>query len=133
MKKGLLSLPIWGAWMLFGCQSTPYKTTQTQKQTSNNQLSCAQLVDSLIRTSSYKNALGEKNVTYDIDDIDSGVIMVHAFHKNEDGRDVTVGWLAIDLNQNRMEDKDPSIDEDSTVLVKSFDNRLLGLVKEHCK
>lgn len=120
--------------LINGCTSKTNNQSKPDKQEEKAPYkSCDELIDTLIRTSSYKNHLGEKQVSYDIDNITDGVILVKASHKNEEGNDVAVGWVEIDLNKNTVADRDATFDEDTTVLVPSFDKSLLEQVRKHCK
>ena len=57
-------------------------------------------------------------------------IRVHVTHLNEEHRNVTAGWLQIDLKRNRI--KDISINPDSPIIIGPCDPDMMKQVKKQC-
>ena len=103
---------------------------KSKKSSTIVEFDCKDSIKKLVSLSSYKNLMNENNVDYFINELDTEKIIIHATHLNEDNKNVTVGWIKIDLMQNRM--LDITLNPDSPTVIKRFNKELLQKIKTNC-
>jgi hypothetical protein len=128
-KYWRLSYFVIGIFFFHGCDLN-YPLKRDFKEVKGNLVSCDKLIDSLLKTSSYVNPIEGKDVFYDIDNISDSIIRVHVLHKNQEEKDVTCGWLEINLVYSEI--KDVTINPDSPVLISNFNANLIRQIKQKC-
>ena len=107
---------------------TTSDTTNIDKEYKN--LSCDELIVLLIKNSSFDPEMKKLKFSARVDQINNGVIKIELTIKNtERGDDVPLSW--IDLDQNKKELKDVTVDPNNPIKLR-FDSILFHKVIEHC-
>ena len=103
--------------------------TLSEDQSDRDTITCLDMVADIVKGSNFSSPLANNDVKLWIDNMDNNIITIKVTNASEEGQDVAIAWLELDLKGEELRDITIDPDEPQKLV---FKKELLDKVKQKC-